>query len=132
MIPNMVGLPRAERRELIMGLERDNKQWPGHLVLVKATLPTGCTAAWRSRDFMVQEYPARGGVIRLSVNRTHVDPQTYRWVDGITWDELQSLKAQAGYGDREAVEVFPPEGKVVDVANIRHLWVLPQRMEFSW
>jgi len=64
--------------------------------------------------------------------RTHVDPTILRWVDGITWDDLQRLKREAGYGDREAVEVYPPAACVVNEANIRHLWILPSRMPFSW
>ena len=88
--------------------------------------------AWRSKEFLVQLFPALGDVQRLSVNRTRVDPATLRWVDGITWDDLQRLKREAGYGDREAVEIYPPDSCIVNVASIRHLWILPGRMPFSW
>lgn len=51
--------------------------------------------------------------------------QRHNGADGITWDDLQWLKAAVGFGDREAVEVFPRDCDVVNVANMRHLWVLP-------
>ena len=120
-----------------MQLEAENGRYPATLVELaihpREIVITGRPSrAWRSREFLVQQCDETGGVIRLSVNRTHVDPSTMRWLDGITWDDLQRLKSEAGFGDREAVEVFPPDGNVVDVANIRHLWVLPERLPFSW
>lgn len=83
---------------------------------------------WRSRHFLVQEYagdnPRIPGLIRLSINRTKRN-SAGRWVDGITWDELQRIKAEIGYGDVQALEVYPPDRDVVNDANLRHLWVLP-------
>jgi hypothetical protein len=57
---------------------------------------------------------------------------TGRWLDGITWDELQHLKMLAGYGDRVAVEIYPPDSEVVNIANIRHLWLLNEVPTFMW
>lgn len=71
-------------------------------------------------------------VLRLTVNRTHVDPVSFRWLDGITWDQLQDLKRQCGRGHLEAVEIYPPDADVVNVASLRHLWVISGRMYFSW
>lgn len=42
----------------------------------------------------------------------------------ITWDELQAIKEWL-FAGRIALEVYPPQSKVVDVANMRWLWVLP-------
>jgi hypothetical protein len=47
-----------------------------------------------------------------------------RWADGITWDTLQLLKRECGHGERWAVEVYPPDTDIVNVANMRHLWLL--------
>lgn len=96
-------------------------------------LPQGLARVWRSRDFLVQEYASVDGVVRLSVNRAGVDGSG-RWRQDITWDELQRLKREAGFGEREAVEVFPADVDVVNVANMRHLWVLPEwmRLPFAW
>ena len=130
-------LSRADRRRLILEMERENKQHPEALAEVPSPIPRhGMTApvrAWRSQEFLVQQF-VEGEHIRLSVNRTHVDPATMAWVDGITWDELQRLKREAGYGSWLAVEVYPPDSAVVNVANIRHLWILPvgTHMPFTW
>lgn len=71
-------------------------------------------------------------LVRLSVLRTTLDPQAGRWVDGITWDELQSIKAECGYGQHDALELYPPDSDVVNVANLRHLWVMRELQTFAW
>ena len=90
--------------------------------------------ALRSRDFLVQVYnEGNGGVlVRLSINRTRLNAAGTRWEDGITWDDLQRLKNEAGYGDFDAVEVYPRQSDVVNVANVRHLWVMAEPVLFKW
>lgn len=86
---------------------------------------------WISRDFLVQIFDdAKSEARRITINRTTIDNQG-RWRDGITWDELQRIKADVGFGDVWAVEVFPPQDKVVNVANMRHLWIVP-KPQFAW
>ncbi len=85
---------------------------------------------WRSRGFVAVLF-LEGAQERLSVNRTTVDHQG-RFEDGITWDELMRVKAEAGLGDRWAVEVFPPTPQIVNVSNMRHLWLLPSAPSFGW
>lgn len=85
----------------------------------------------RSKDFFVQLFRQGAGVIRITVNRTQLKAPG-RWVDGITWDELQKIKSQLGYGHRDAVEVYPKDKDVVNVANMRHLWILPDPLGFIW
>jgi len=87
-------------------------------------------AAWRSRDYIVQAFDD-GGFTRLSVNRSDFDIKTGDWIAGITWDELQRIKAECGFADRWAVEVFPPDDCVVNVANMRHLWLI-DKPAFGW
>lgn len=84
-----------------------------------------------NRDFLVQLFAEDNDVIRISVNRTHVD-KNGRWKDGITWDELQDIKRRVGYGDCFAVEAYPETLHVVNVAPMRHLFVLPERPEWAW
>jgi len=43
----------------------------------------------------------------------------------VTWDDMQAIKDRF-WPDRIAVEVFPPKSKIVDVANMRWMWVLPK------
>lgn len=83
------------------------------------------TEIWRSRWFLVQVYAAPNGQERFSVQRTNL-------LDGITWDELQAIKTEIGRGHKTAVEVYPPTDRVVNVANMRHLWTLPEMPDWAW
>ncbi len=87
-------------------------------------------AVWRSREFLVQLF-ADNGHVRMTVNRTH-KPNGKDWAEGITWDELQRLKTEVGYGDRWAVEVYPPDEEVINDANMRHLWLLKETPDYGW
>lgn len=89
------------------------------------------TEVWASRDWLVQVY-VEDGVERLSINRTTLRLDDHRWVDGITWDELMEVKAAVGRGDRWAVEVYPPATSIVDVANMRHLFLLDGPPPYAW
>ncbi len=87
-----------------------------------------------SRRFMVQlfheknsEYP---NLIRLSVCRIRANQ--HGWLENITWEELQEIKAELGFAERYAIEVYPPESVVVNVANMRHLWVFEKPLSVGW
>lgn len=89
---------------------------------------------WRNKDFLVQEFDEfRNGkfVRRISVNRTMIDDRG-SWLDGITWDQLQMIKNEIGYRTAWAVEIFPPFDHVVNVANMRHLWIVDQKPDVAW
>ena len=45
--------------------------------------------------------------------------------DGISWDELQSMKNRVFGKDATAIEIFPAEDQLVNLKNIRHLWLVP-------
>lgn len=127
---------RRERRLLA----RENIAWPVALKeIAEADWPDGLRnlkrkpiRALRSRDYLVQVYQEENGIIRLSALRTQWDVNANSWTAGIRWEDLQRLKSEAGYGDRDAVEVFPPDSDVINVANLRHLWVLPEKLAFAW
>lgn len=80
---------------------------------------------FRSRDFLVQVFAEADGTFRLSVNRTELD-RTGRFKDDIFWDELMQIKREAGFGPNLAVEFYPPDVDVVNVANMRHLFIANQ------
>lgn len=129
-------LSRGERRAALKKLARDNAAQPATMTEVPVDLwPTAMVGVvlrfWRSQRFLAQLHPELGGILRLSVNRTTTKTGA-RWDDGITWDELQAVKAECGFSATWAVEVFPPSEKVVDVANMRHLWLLPEAPAFAW
>lgn len=103
-------------------------QWP---IGFKANGGTGC---FRSRDFLVQrfqEHAGPGAVIRLSINRTEIDNNGDYKAD-ISWEELQWIKNVLGYHASDAVEIYPIQKDVVNVANMRHLWILPLPLAFAW
>lgn len=117
-------------------LKKENAKWPRTLSHVpQETWPqdgdTSRLKVMRSCDFLVQVFNEGNAITRLSVNRT-MTGYDGRWVDGITWDELQDLKRQAGYGDFMAVEIYPDDFNKVNVANMRHLWILPEPLPFAW
>lgn len=121
---------RQQRR----ALEKDNakqplvlqqiprSQWPDH--------PRPPKEVWRSRDYLVQIYDEAGGIERMSISSTVLRGE--RWADGIAWEELMSLKRQCGRGSRDALEVYPADRDIVNVANMRHLWLPVDPVAFAW
>jgi hypothetical protein len=86
-----------------------------------------------NENFLVQIIKD-GDFNRISVNKTKYNLIKGKpvWIDGITWDELQEIKNSIGYADKWCVECFPPDEHVVNVAPIRHLWVLDKPPAFGW
>lgn len=121
---------REQRRKLA----RDNARLPDWLTEIprdRWPRDDGQLRVLRSRDFLVQIYSARApAMVRISVNRTDLSGD--RWSDGITWDELQRIKAECGYALHDAVEIYPDARDVVNVANMRHLWVMGEPLPFAW
>ena len=123
---------RAIRQRLKTGNKKQPKtlmpvpfsEWP------KSKGAEKITGVFRSQEFLVQEFQ-EGKNIRLSINRTEMKTDG-RWSDNISWDELQEIKRQVGYGDRYAVEVYPKDKDVINVANMRHLWILPGPLKIGW
>lgn len=73
--------------------------------------------------------------IRLTINRIDIDFRWQNspiWKDKITWDELQEIKDNLGYEKEWLVEIYPPKDKIVNVANMRHLWLLKETPEYGW
>lgn len=117
-------------------VEQENRKYPATFVEVppeawSVPSPARLSQVFRSNRFMVQVYAERDGLVRLTVHRTLLWPDG-RWLEGITWDQLQEIKTALGYGDRDAVEVYPSDRDLVNVANMRHLWVLPDPIAWKW
>lgn len=100
-----------------------HEEWP-------AAMPKGLVDVWRSQGFLVQVFDPKDGAQRLTVCRTKHNGKS--WVPGITWDELQQIKAECGNSEVYAVEIFPAESDLVNVANMRHLWLLNKAPDFAW
>ena len=116
-------------------MARESARWPAALKEIPRSewpnLDGPQLRVLRSREYLVQEFDGDGPVlVRLSINITSIDGA--RWADGISWEDLQRLKAEAGYPMHDAVEVFPSVMDVVNVANMRHLWVMRDKLPFAW
>lgn len=129
---------REHRRAAAKHLQEQNARWPAYLLEVPRAewpeyVPPGLLTVWRSRSYLVQVFnEGRAGVlVRLSVNRTAIRAGG-EWAQDIPWEDLQRLKAECGYADFDAVEVFPRHSNVVNVANMRHLWVMAEPLAFAW
>lgn len=85
---------------------------------------------FRSRRFFIQVVLDRGHT-RISVNRTQLD-ENFEYVQGITWDELFEIKNAVGYADKDCIEIYPAKKDLVNVANMRHLFVLDDRHPCNW
>ncbi|MBD1554274.1 DUF7694 domain-containing protein [Pseudomonas typographi] len=92
--------------------------------------PPRIIEVWRSRAFLVQVFDEANGYQRMSICRTAHNGQS--WADQVTWEELMQLKRECGRGDRDAVEVFPADQDIVNVANMRHLFFPPEPLTFKW
>ncbi|MCK5090731.1 MAG: hypothetical protein KAQ88_12205 [Hyphomicrobiaceae bacterium] len=88
-------------------------------------------AVWRSCDYLVQVFAEPDDMLRISMCRTTVRGDG-RWEDGLSWDEMQRIKREIRLGDSWAVEIFPADDHIVNVANMRHLWVSPRAPDFGW
>ena len=94
--------------------------------------PSGIARAWKDNRYSVQLFhPVDAGhfgyVERLSIRR-HDEACEF------PWDEIQAIKNRVCGDCREAIELFPVQDDVVDVANMCHLWVLPEgrTAPFGW
>lgn len=87
---------------------------------------------WRSNKFLAQVFREEGEVLRVSVCRAAINSEGSRWEDGISWEELQQVKREIGRGDKWAVEIYPADIDTVNVANMRHLWLLSEAPAFAW
>lgn len=117
-------------------LRQENRKFPAELVSVQKDRwardnVLNRIAVWRSNKFLVQAFEEANGFIRLSICRTEINSQG-SWKDGLSWDDLQTLKSEVGFGDQDAFEIYPANRDVVNVANMRHLWVSPTHLPQTW
>ena len=116
-------------------LRKQNALYPPHLISIDLSscpyVTPGMIAAFRPDRFIVQVFLPENGGQRITVCRTSVTPRG-DWSADISWDDLQQCKNESGFADHWAVEIFPPIGDLVNVANLRHLWVMPEALPFAW
>ena len=95
------------------------EQWP------EAGRMENMIEVWLSNRYMAQVFNEGEGVLRVSVCRTSIDAAGI-WEQNLSWDELMDIKRQICHSDSYAVEVLPPDPDIVNIANLRHFWILPQ------
>jgi hypothetical protein len=103
----------------------DSLEW-SEINTVGQEVPKGLLKAFRNSDYLAQVYQESEGWLRISVNRTHKGFGEERFLAGISWEKLQAIKDSLGYANCMAVEIFPEKKNIINAANMRHLWVLPQ------
>ena len=117
-------------------LELENRKFSDKFELVheiEAKLEPGekrPIKGWRNRHFLAAIYFENNESVRLTINRSKVDSDG-NWVGDITWDELMAVKQGIGMSNVWMVEIFPPDSEVVNVANLRHLWITGEPA-FAW
>lgn len=123
---------RAQRKQLAI----ENAGFPDACISIprerwaaKSWNETKRIEVWRSKKFLVQVFAAENGGQRVTISTT--TPVGHTWQAGITWDDIQRLKAEIGRADEWAVEVYPTDSEIVNVANMRHIWLVKQP-EFAW
>jgi len=70
-------------------------------------------------EIMGDETHDRQGFMHLSMKRHDRHPMA-------DWRHYQAIKNEIAGPEREAVEIFPAESRLVDSANEYHLWVFPE------
>jgi hypothetical protein len=123
-----------ERRAYIREYARQCRKYPAHMKAeaLPEDMIGAVLGAWRSDRFYAVAYPSSYPIVlcRLTVNRVEVNERG-SWLSGISWDDLYRIKNECGYGDYDAVEVFPKEANLINVANMRHLWVMAHPLPFG-
>jgi hypothetical protein len=123
---------RAEQKNRPARLtEIPREEWPRAYAL--AEHPP--THVWVSQKYLVQmfdEEPFQGiDTRRLSINRSTLKSDGH-WDEDLVWTELQAIKREIGFGDWYGVEIYPRDRDVVNVANLRHLWILAAPLNLGW
>lgn len=123
-VVNQLRIENALRSAFLEKLPKS--KWP------PVKIPRDLKEVWRSRYYLVQVFQEKDGMERLSICISDVDAAGERWKDGLSWEMLQDIKHQVGRGNKDAVEVFPRDCDVVNVANMRHLWIMTKELPFAW
>ena len=124
-------MKRSNLKLIKKEMERENRSRPARLMPVpkeqwpEAGKLDSMIEVWLSNRYLVQVFNEGGDILRVSVSRTFLD-EFGQWEQNLSWDELMEVKRQICHSDSYAVEVLPPDADIVNVANMRHFWILPQ------
>lgn len=131
----MARLTPSDRRKFMRKYDQERARWPLEMKAEQVPEDMAATVlgAWRSRSYAATAWVQTNPLVlcRLSVNRTAIDEKTGSWLNGISWDALFRIKNECGFRDFDAVEVFPAYDRLVNVANMRHLFIMAQQLPFG-
>lgn len=82
------------------------------------------STAWEGDGFLVGLFVFQGWY-RLSIWREGFAPEA------MSWEDLQRVKSACGFGEVDAVEVYPRDCDVVNTGNGRHLYLMPEPLPFA-
>jgi hypothetical protein len=74
---------------------------------------------WQNNQYVVLLANREDGLTHLSIRRQDRRPVR-------DWRHLQRIKNQLCGPEREGVELFPAESRLMDTSNQYHLWVVPE------
>ena len=87
-----------------------------------------CVQVWENKTPGCDGTPWTG-TLRVAVKHTRAKKPSQAMRRGfalpVTWDDMQAIKDHF-WPDRIAIEIYPPKDKIVDVADMRWMWVLPK------
>lgn len=90
---------------------------------------------WQSRKYLVQLFDEPPFLSvdtkRITVCRVTLGDDGH-WDAGLSWDELQDIKREIGFSEWYGVEIYPRDRDVVNVANMRHIWVFAVPLDLGW
>lgn len=132
-------LSRGERRSMVAYAAKEAEKRPVKLTEIRRDLwpmsQTKQTHVWHSRKFLVQmfdETPFQG----IDTRRISICRVTLRndgaWEEWLSWEELMQIKREIGFGDWYGLEICPRDRDIVNVANMRHLWLLAAPLDIGW
>lgn len=125
-IMSAIAKQEAARRPAVM-TEIPRSRWPaGYESDSRAPI-----LAYESQKFCAQVYRAIPDGLRLSICRVTLRDDG-KWEENLSWDELMQVKRECGYGDWYGVEVYPRDRGIVNVANMRHLWLMERPLSIGW
>lgn len=117
-------LEKAQRAYIATLPEKLTRMDDNDPMMPYSSHPEDRIGVWRNKKFSVILWKVPAGE-KMTISRNEWDSKTRRYEDGITWDEIQEIKRELGYGERTGVEFFPPDSELINIANVRHIWFLP-------
>lgn len=93
-------------------------------VLVQQKATEHVKRAWNNDRYHVMEMVV-GDIQVLMVGRHDCKPD-------MPWTDLQRIKNELIGEEREAVEVFPKVSELIDQANARHIWIIPENERLNY